>query len=564
MLIPILLAVLAQEPADPGTELMRVHRAADAALIAGEWETARSYFTRGLGLAAESATLAYGMAAAAVGMEQPDVALDWLDRAVEWGYVDAELAEWDQDLVALREHPRFVAAMASMRDGRELAHSIFAEPAYVSPVVKIATIAAVDMAATVVAAGYDDGSVSLLDARTGGRLRTWDGSGPGVQALAFSPSGDALAVLTLNGLLTMRRVDSDERSFQTTAMPEDTRNESRAEMFGDDEWLDTWIPTMSVFLEFAPDGEHVAALVGHLGGSIWTKTGELVHRWEEPMGSHFHVPVSWSPGGDELATIEDGLVVFRSIRSDDPARAPLSPSAVPIDVDYHPDGGSIVTADTDSKVRAWNLKSGEMIWESTFQDPDPFPGGDAGPCEVSFSPDGTLVAYSTSVVAYVVVLDSATGNEVWASQRLGGRMGERVGLRWRPDGRKLWFAFVSGPMQLWSVEPTGARKEEQIGSGPPPSVSPGGLATFAWCGIEVVDTETDRMLWHRTELENGYVLQGPSGHFDCDLQSVSNIAFTLTEDAGETPLSSLIRERFDPKRLRAERAGIAVVPVQQN
>src|SRR5687767_6996548 len=111
----ILLVLVGQEPARDPMAYVRAHREADAALVAGRLDEARSGMLQCLLLSPGNATAAYALACTEARAGRTDAALDWLERAAQWGYADAEVAVWDGDLASVREQRRFMAAAEVMR-----------------------------------------------------------------------------------------------------------------------------------------------------------------------------------------------------------------------------------------------------------------------------------------------------------------------------------------------------------------------------------------------------------------------------------------------------------------
>src|SRR5262245_13417935 len=97
---------ISQAPQPDPLAYVRAHRAADAWLVAGRLDAARSGFERCLELSPRNPTVAYALACTYTRASRAKDALDWLDRSAEWGYFDAEVALWDSDLTAVRNEAR--------------------------------------------------------------------------------------------------------------------------------------------------------------------------------------------------------------------------------------------------------------------------------------------------------------------------------------------------------------------------------------------------------------------------------------------------------------------------
>src|SRR5687767_5218721 len=164
----ILLVLVGQEPARDPMVYLRTHREADAALVAGRLDEARSGMLQCLRLSPGNATVAYALACTEARAGRSEAALDWLERAAQWGYADAEVAAWDGDLASLRGEFRYRAAVEVMRSGprgskgparfvRIVDHRVTWEVNEV----------AVHPTGSCLAVGRSSGIVELLDGRTG-------------------------------------------------------------------------------------------------------------------------------------------------------------------------------------------------------------------------------------------------------------------------------------------------------------------------------------------------------------------------------------------------------------
>lgn len=106
------------------TELERHPENLEVLAELGQLYTSRGDWTRGLevdqllvGLIPENPTAQYNLACSQALLGQTQAALETLARAVECGYDDARFLAEDDDLVSLREDPRFQALLERLRSG---------------------------------------------------------------------------------------------------------------------------------------------------------------------------------------------------------------------------------------------------------------------------------------------------------------------------------------------------------------------------------------------------------------------------------------------------------------
>ena len=225
--------------------------------------------------------------------------------------------------------------------------------------------AALSPAGDLVALGAQDGSVRLLDLRTG-RLRTARGRHEApVVAMRFSRGGDRLVT-----------AGREERLIVW-----DTRRATALEM------LEARGIGLVQDLEVAPDGR-TAYSAGRDGTVIaWDLTGQ--RRWERPFGAAgtTHVPASLTTAahGSHFAVIDaHGLVELfesRTLRRTGrirPLRGHATAAAVA------PDGGTLAITTDDGGLEFWDPGTSRPLGEPQL--------AHAGPVRVAFSADGRWLA----------------------------------------------------------------------------------------------------------------------------------------------------------------------------
>jgi WD40 repeat protein len=299
------------------------------------------------------------------------------------------------------------------------------------------------------------------------------------------------------------------------------------------------------------------------GAALFSGDGELVKAWEHDSGAFFTVNMAWSPDGKTIATWESEQVQFLDGRTGEPSRPALvTPARVDV-VAFHPAGRLLATGHWDARLRVWDLETGNVVFEREIVDDFPFPGDDP-PCVnvARFSPDGRRLAFVGGDMNDRFVVDVGTWRPVYSGSEDGGRMGEPTDVAWSPDGERLWCAFVSGPMPVWQIDLSGPTSEVELMDGRPPRVSAGGLAVVAGC-VTCLDASTGKLLWHRPDLGLALeLIQAPSGYFTSTLylESLEGLVVYTDADHPPRPLIELVEELYDPKRVRAAQAGVALFP----
>ena len=332
------------------------------------------------------------------------------------------------------------------------------------------------------ALGGEDGSVALLDLRTGKRRRLADRHDGRVQELAFSADGRTLATVgddgrglawdvrrgsvreTLtghSGRITHVNVSDDGRTLYTTGSDSriivwDIAGDRRlAHAFpGGNPLGEGLVPALAV----SPDGRRLAA--GLRGGGVRLRDARTLHLLGELPGIEEDVvlAVAFSPDGRTMAvTGSGGSVELRDASTGRRTRPPLpgvrsgsgtpgAPNWTPrpaSDVQalaFSPDGRRLAVADLLGNIRLLDLTSGRV------HDGPPLP---TGALSLSFSPDGKLLAIALANLG----TDLRDGHSLRVVAHLSNGAGGDAdrGVRFSPDGRLLAVTSQLGYTQLWDV-----------------------------------------------------------------------------------------------------------------
>ncbi len=232
-----------------------------------------------------------------------------------------------------------------------------------------------------IAAGTEDGDVAVWNAATGERRVDLTGHTGRITGGGFSPDG---ALLVTSG---------EDRTARVWDLA------SGSELFVVTDHTDSvWSST------FSPDGTVVAT--GGLDGlvALWgVRDGREINRFG---GVPAAFSVVFSPDGSLLAAVGLGIHVWDVATRTRLVGTEGYPGAI-LALDFHPDGGSMVTAAADGSARLWSLsevRSGNLGELATLR------GHSAPVLAVAFSPDGTQIA--TAALDDAVKLWDDSGTEL--------------------------------------------------------------------------------------------------------------------------------------------------------
>ena len=266
-----------------------------------------------------------------------------------------------------------------------------------------------------------DGRVLIWDLRSGEVRETLTGQTGAINNLRFSDDGRTLYTAGLDGRIIVWDIDGDRR----LARPFRAGDENGG-----------YPPPLAI----SPSGRTVAA--GLSDGRVRLHDARTLRRLRDLPGIEdgWVSVVEFSPGGRSIAvTGLTGTVELRDAATGRRVRPPLRSLGAPAQaMAFSPDGGRIAVADLEGNLRLLDLDSGKVRRAPRL----------AGfPAHLSYSPDGGLLA--------IGLAEGGTALRDGRSGQLVARPAHRFGdegwwVRFSPDGRLL--AVTSDHYtQLWDV-----------------------------------------------------------------------------------------------------------------
>jgi hypothetical protein len=271
---------------------------------------------------------------------------------------------------------------------------------------------------SLVAAGSNDSTAKVWNARTGEKIHTLRGHSFTVIHVAFHPDGKQLA--TASGDQTVKIWDLT------------TGKEIRT-LKGHQHMVEQ--------VAYSPDGKYLASAGEDGCVRIWNPdSGETVLMFGEgkcPVAS-----LAYRPDGQQIALACRGQSVqLWDVATGKVERTLRGHAELGRHVAYSPDGKHLaIAASGDMKVTLWDAASGELL--RTLENHTGWIN------DVSFSPDGKYVA-STGWDKTVKLWDAASGREIASFKAHPETVNS---LAFSPDGKRLATASEDRTIRIWDLE----------------------------------------------------------------------------------------------------------------
>jgi WD40 repeat protein/nucleoside phosphorylase len=265
----------------------------------------------------------------------------------------------------------------------------------------------------VLALGYRDGALVLVDVASGRSLRQLVSHRYAVNGIAFSPDGNRLASV------------SDDQVVRLW-------NPETGAVLQSLEWHSAGVTSIA----FSPDGQYLAS--GSQDRTVALCAASDGARLHSLNNDHEVTCAAFSPNGKVLAVGSYQRTVLWSVEAGKRLRVLSGHLGRVTSVAFSPKGDLVVSGSVDRTVLLWNTQTG-MLGRAPFSHPGPV-------AAVAFSPDGKVLI--TACDDGQVRLWSAAGEVI---RRLAGT--SRVcSMGLSPDGKLLATGSEDQRVQLWNLD----------------------------------------------------------------------------------------------------------------
>jgi len=318
-----------------------------------------------------------------------------------------------------------------------------------------------------VAAADPEGTVDILDARTGEPLLSISGHDARVNGIAFSPDGARVGTTGEDGFAKIWDLETGE---ELHAMESPAGRDAIAPSFSPDGSLfaAAWLHEGFVRIldltsgrivqeiqvngsprstSFDPSGARIViALDTAPAVVVDVRSGDEVLTLDDPGSSG----AAWSPDGASIATAgDDGVARIFDARAGHQRLALLGHRDRVTAVDWSPDSNRVVTASADGTATLWRLIEGDGQEMFTLSAQDTR----GGIASVAFSPDGSRVVTGDIEHRATIVWDaSIAGDAELANLPAVAHANASATAAFTPDGRYLLVGNATGGVTVWDAQ----------------------------------------------------------------------------------------------------------------
>ena len=390
--------------------------------------------------------------------------------------------------------------------------------------------------------GREEGSLLRIDAEHGRVLDRWRHGPAPVRDLCFTPEGERLATIDLDGVLRL----IDTKSGEVLARIPDAASSGPA--------------SPPPHLEFAADGS--ALLIGATGEAVrFHDATDGALRCEIEIGQDLRV-IRWRGDGGLLATdAPEGRVRLFDTHTGERVESGIDIEAEVTALAFEPRGDRLWVGDDASTVHVYDVASGTLVHTLDLQDLDFFGTVEVG--SITFREDDELAITASIGFGGVAAWDPPSGERIWAyTYPFGnesplfstfGRSGKRVYVWGQSPATSRIVSDVDGSTLLDLSTKDFHRLL--------PLSDERRLAALGPEGLEVIETGGGERRWVRTEVKgDNWLLTAPTRHVDGTRSALEQLHLVLHERS--YPLDALAAALLDPKRVRAAAEGVELAPAQ--
>ena len=351
--------------------------------------------------------------------------------------------ERDYPPATLKGHPGWITSLTLSPDGRQLVSADTERTLIHWDMINRRAFKTVHMPDSVseialspngktLAAAAGDRVMTLRDAATGRPLRTFRGHEDSITSLAFDPDGSRVASLDQAGVVNNWDVTHDAAARDVKTAGSDANVSS---------------------FRFSPDGQQVALVSGI---AVRRDVCEIVVRILDVATSREvrsfrgyaeerYSDVAFSPDGKLMAlsmgpTLNDRHVQIWDAMSGRELLALRDAGDMVTAVAFRPNGTRLATADQGGTLTIYDIPSGKRRFSIAAHE--------GYISDISYSPDGRLIASAGGGRGDVAVWDSETAGKVGT---LDGHSKWVNALAFSPDGRLLATASQDRTVKVWDA-----------------------------------------------------------------------------------------------------------------